>query len=79
VTYKYVFVVGLIGSYFGGVISVASRCPFMLLNDEFPSIYPATFRSDSDNWHIRGVWCSDNAFSFWKGRLFRLASRLYLG
>jgi glycosyltransferase involved in cell wall biosynthesis len=38
-TYKCVFSVGLIGSYIGGIISAASRCPFVLLNDEFPSIY----------------------------------------
>jgi hypothetical protein len=36
-TYKCVFSVGLIGNYIGGIISAASRCPFVLLNDEFPS------------------------------------------
>jgi hypothetical protein len=39
VTYKCVFSVGLIGSYIAGVVSAASRCPFVLLNDEFPSLY----------------------------------------
>src|SRR5260370_8433045 len=38
-TYKCVFSVGLIGSYIGGIISAASRCPFVLLNDAFPSMY----------------------------------------
>jgi hypothetical protein len=38
-TYNCVFSVGLIGSYIGGIISAASRCPFVLLNDEFPSLY----------------------------------------
>jgi hypothetical protein len=37
--YKYVFSVGLIGSYIGGLVSAVSRCPFVLLNDEFPSMY----------------------------------------
>jgi hypothetical protein len=36
-----VFSVGLIGSYIGGLISTASRCPFVLLNEEFPSFFEA--------------------------------------
>jgi len=35
--YKSVFSVGTAGSYIGGIISTASRCPYVLLNDEFPS------------------------------------------
>ena len=37
--YSCVFGVGRIGSYLGGIVSAASRCPFVLLNDEFPSMY----------------------------------------
>ena len=36
-TYRCVFSVGQIGSYIGCIISRASRCPYVLLNDEFPS------------------------------------------
>jgi hypothetical protein len=39
ITYKCVFSVGLFGSYIAGVVSTVSRCPFVLLNDEFPSLY----------------------------------------
>jgi glycosyltransferase involved in cell wall biosynthesis len=35
--YNCVFSVGQIGSYIGGRISTISRCPYVLLNDEFPS------------------------------------------
>ena len=35
--YACAFGLGQIGSYLGAVISLASRCPLVLLNDEFPS------------------------------------------
>src|ERR1700730_13540165 len=35
--YQCVFGLGQIGSYLGAVISLASRCPLVILNDEFPS------------------------------------------
>jgi glycosyltransferase involved in cell wall biosynthesis len=37
--YRCVFSVGQIGSYIGAIISAASRCPYVLLNDEFPSFW----------------------------------------
>src|ERR1700730_3885605 len=38
-TYECAFGLGQIGSYLGGVISLASRCPLVVLNDEFPSAF----------------------------------------
>jgi glycosyltransferase involved in cell wall biosynthesis len=35
--YQCAFGLGQIGSYLGAVISLASRCPLVMLNDEFPS------------------------------------------
>jgi glycosyltransferase involved in cell wall biosynthesis len=35
--YACAFGLGQIGSYLGAIISLASRCPLILLNDEFPS------------------------------------------
>src|SRR5437667_915683 len=35
--YECAFGLGQLGSYLGAVISLASRCPLVLLNDEFPS------------------------------------------
>jgi hypothetical protein len=37
INYACAFGLGQIGSYLGGVISLASRCPLVLLNDEFSS------------------------------------------
>ena len=37
IRYACVFSVGQKGSYVGGMISLVSRCPHVLLNDEFPS------------------------------------------
>jgi glycosyltransferase involved in cell wall biosynthesis len=37
--YKCVFSVGQIGSYIGSIISTVSRCPHVLLNEEFPSCW----------------------------------------
>jgi glycosyltransferase involved in cell wall biosynthesis len=37
--YECAFGLGQTGSYLGAVISLASRCPLVLLNDEFPSWY----------------------------------------
>jgi glycosyltransferase involved in cell wall biosynthesis len=53
ITYKCVFSVGRIGSYFGGIISIASRCPFVLLNDEFPSIYDQSRWLALERWGAR--------------------------
>jgi len=35
--YECAFGLGQLGSYLGAVVSLASRCPLVLLNDEFPS------------------------------------------
>lgn len=48
--YKCVFSVGLIGSYIGGLISASSRCPFVLLNDEFPSMYAPSRWLSLERW-----------------------------
>jgi hypothetical protein len=40
--YECAFGVGQTGSYLSAVISLASRCPLVLLNDEFPSWYGTT-------------------------------------
>jgi len=53
VTYKCVFAVGLMGSYYGGVISAASRCPFVLVNDELPSEYNQSPRLILQRWAAR--------------------------
>jgi hypothetical protein len=37
--YECVFGVGQVGSYLGAITSLASRCPLVLLNDEFPSYF----------------------------------------
>jgi hypothetical protein len=51
--YKCVFSVGLIGNYIGGVISTASRCPFVLLSDEFPSMYGQSRWLALERWAAR--------------------------
>jgi hypothetical protein len=40
--YECAFGLGQTGSYLSAVISLASRCPLVLLNDEFPSWYGTT-------------------------------------
>jgi hypothetical protein len=37
--YQCTFGLGRNGSYLGAVISVASKCPLVILNDEFPSFF----------------------------------------
>jgi glycosyltransferase involved in cell wall biosynthesis len=37
IKYECAFGLGQLGSYLGGVISLVSRCPLVLMNDEFPS------------------------------------------
>jgi glycosyltransferase involved in cell wall biosynthesis len=37
IKYECAFGLGQVGSYLGAVVSLASRCPLVLLNDEFPS------------------------------------------
>jgi hypothetical protein len=49
-TYRCVFSVGQIGSFVGGIISVASRCPYVLLNDEFPSFWSHTRWTPLERW-----------------------------
>jgi hypothetical protein len=52
-SYKCVFSVGRIGSYFGRIVSMASRCPFVLLNDEFPSLYGQSRWLPLERWGAR--------------------------
>jgi len=51
--YSCVFSVGRIGSYLGGIVSAASRCPFVLLNDEFPSMYGQSRWLALERWGAR--------------------------
>jgi Glycosyl transferase 4-like domain len=53
VAYACVFSVGQPGSYVGGIISVASRCPHVMLNDEFPSFWGQTVWSRLETWSAR--------------------------
>jgi len=48
--YECAFGLGQIGSYLGAVISLASRCPFVLLNDEFPSTFGSSQWSALERW-----------------------------
>jgi hypothetical protein len=48
--YACVFSVGQKGSYIGGIISTASRCPHVLLNDEFPSHLQAPIWAHLERW-----------------------------
>src|SRR5215471_7142714 len=52
-TYRCVFSVGQIGSYIGRIISTASRCPYILLNDEFPSCWGQTIWTALERWGAR--------------------------
>jgi hypothetical protein len=49
-TYACVFSVGQIGSYVGGIISTASRCPYVSLNDEFPSCWRRSIWTPLERW-----------------------------
>jgi len=51
--YSCVFSVGRMGSYLGGIVSAASRCPFVLLNDEFPSMYKQSRWLALERWGAR--------------------------
>jgi hypothetical protein len=59
--YKYVFSVGLIGSYIGGLVSAVSRCPFVLLNDEFPSMYEPPNMYGHSGWLPLERWAASRA------------------
>jgi glycosyltransferase involved in cell wall biosynthesis len=48
--YECAFGLGQIGSYLGAVISLVSRCPLVLLNDEFPSMLGASQWSALERW-----------------------------
>jgi glycosyltransferase involved in cell wall biosynthesis len=41
---------GQIGSYLGAVISLASRCPLVILNDEFPSYFGFSWWAPLERW-----------------------------
>lgn len=59
--YNCVFSVGLLGSYIGGLISTASRCPFVLLNDEFPDMYELIHMNGSSGWLRLERWAAQRA------------------
>ena len=59
--YKYVFSVGLIGSYIGGLVSAVSRCPFVLLNDELPSMYEPPNMYGHSGWLPFERWAASRA------------------
>jgi hypothetical protein len=48
--YECAFGLGQIGSYLGAIISLASRCPLVLLNDEFPSQFGPSQWSALERW-----------------------------
>jgi hypothetical protein len=48
--YDCTFGLGQIGSYLGAVISLVSRCPFVLLNDEFPSAFGRSQWAGLERW-----------------------------
>jgi hypothetical protein len=50
VSYASVFSVGHKGSYVGGIISTMSRCPHILLNDEFPSCWGKSIWTSLERW-----------------------------
>ena len=50
VGYACVFALGQIGSYVGGILSTASRCPLVLLNDEFPSAWEVSRWTQLEKW-----------------------------
>jgi glycosyltransferase involved in cell wall biosynthesis len=51
--YECAFGLGQIGSYLGAVISVASRCPLVLLNDEFPRTFGYSRWAALERWAAR--------------------------
>jgi hypothetical protein len=48
--YECAFGLGQIGSYLGAVISLTSRCPLVLLNDEFPSFFGRSRWAPLERW-----------------------------
>jgi glycosyltransferase involved in cell wall biosynthesis len=48
--YECAFGLGQIGSYLGAVISLASRCPLVLLNDELPSYFGRSRWAPLERW-----------------------------
>ena len=48
--YECAFGLGQIGSYLGAIIALASRCPLVLLNDEFPSQFGPSQWSALERW-----------------------------
>jgi hypothetical protein len=50
VAYACVFSVGQRGGYVGGIISTASRCPHIMLNDEFPSFWGCRVWAALERW-----------------------------
>jgi glycosyltransferase involved in cell wall biosynthesis len=48
--YQCAFGLGQIGSYLGGIISLASRCPLVILNDEFPSFWGPSRWTPLERW-----------------------------
>ena len=53
ISYACVFSVGQPGSYVGGIISMASRCPHVILNDEFPSFWGQAVWGSLERWSAR--------------------------
>ncbi len=53
VNYGCIFAVGQIGSYLGGVASIASRCPLVIVNDEFPSFWGQSPWAPLERWAAR--------------------------
>src|SRR6202048_1542201 len=48
--YQCAFGLGQIGSYLGAVISLASRCPLVILNDEFPNYFGFSWWAPLERW-----------------------------
>jgi glycosyltransferase involved in cell wall biosynthesis len=48
--YACVFALGQIGSFVGAILSTASRCPLVLLNDEFPSAWEVSRWTQLEKW-----------------------------
>lgn len=51
--YACVFSVGQRGAYVGGIISAVSRCPHLMLNDEFPSFWGQPIWALLERWSAR--------------------------
>jgi glycosyltransferase involved in cell wall biosynthesis len=54
--YECAFGLGQLGSYLGAVISLASRCPLVILNDELPSHY-----GPNNRWAPLERWAAERA------------------